>query len=293
MRDRLAVVCPAKINLTLEVLGRRADGYHELRTIFQAISLADDLVLRRGAGGAPLTVTGVWVPVEGNLCLRAVAEFRRHREVPTDVTMHLHKRIPVGAGLGGGSSDAAGVLVGLDHWFGPVGDELLLELAASLGSDVPFCLRGGTALGQGRGEVLERLPWSGLTWLVVARPGLQVSTAAAYGGLRPEDFTDGEHTAAWVTGLRRGCSLPPLAGGLYNAFERTVLEAFPEIALVKGRLLEAGAEAALLAGSGAAVFGLFANEQSARRAAAALGSRGLWSAAAMTLPDGAQVIGET
>lgn len=284
----LRVRCWAKVNLSLEILGRRADGFHELRTVFQTVGLADDLTLTRGSGTA-LIVSGIPVPVEGNLCLRAVELFARHAPVPADLTLALHKRIPVGAGLGGGSSDAAGTLVGLDHWFGPLAPETLHGLAAELGSDVAFFLHGGTALGQGRGELLQPVAEPSESWLVITRPDLHVSTAAAYRALTPADFTAGERTVALQAVLGPGCGLRQVAAELYNAFERPVLAEYPAIAAAKAQLLQAGAEAALLSGSGAAVFGLCADEVSARAVADRLSAAGLWAVAAPTVTGGPHV----
>lgn len=289
MTASLVVKCPAKVNLTLEVLGRRPDGYHELRTVFQAIGLFDELALTRGAAAEPLVVSGFAVPVADNLCLRALAAFRELRPVPEDLVLRLHKRIPVGAGLGGGSSDAAGVLVALDRWFGPVGAEALGQMAATLGSDVAFFLHGGTMLGQGRGEVLSALKPLPPTWLVVAWPQRQLSTPAAYAALRPEDFTAGEYTRALAGALESACGLRELAHGMYNAFEGPVLALWPEIAQARQALLRAGASAALLAGSGAAVFGLFPGPAPAQRAARELRQTGLWATAAVTISGGVEV----
>ncbi|NPV46170.1 MAG: 4-(cytidine 5'-diphospho)-2-C-methyl-D-erythritol kinase [Armatimonadetes bacterium] len=289
MTVSLAVRCPAKVNLTLEVLGRRPDGYHELRTVFQAISLADELVLVRDRAADPLVVSGFATPVADNLCLQALAAFRELRPVPDDLVLRLHKRIPVGAGLGGGSSDAAGVLVALDRWFGPVGDEALRQLASALGSDVAFFRHGGTMLGQGRGEVLSALPSLPPTWLVVAWPQQHLSTREAYAALRPEDFTAGAHTTALVRALETGCGLRELAEGMYNVFERPVLKLCPQIAQAKHGLLRAGSQAALLSGSGAAVFGVFPGAASAQRAALELRQAGLWATAAVTISGGVEV----
>jgi 4-diphosphocytidyl-2-C-methyl-D-erythritol kinase len=291
MSKRLRVVCPAKINLSLEVLGRRPDGYHELRTVFQAVSLADELVLEQ-SGGPALTVQGVLVPVDDNLCLQAVREFRQQYEVPDPLSMHLNKMIPAGAGLGGGSSDAAGTLAGLAAWHGAVPPEKLRAMGARLGSDVAFFLEGGTALGQGRGEVLTSLPAPEPSWLVIARPDLQVSTAEAYQALCPEDFTGGEQTEALVAAMGAGYGLRHLAGHLYNAFTRAVVDLYPPIGAAHSAFVQAGAQAALLCGSGAAVFGLFVDEPAAREAEAAVRREGLWAAAAVTIGLGVQVIGE-
>ena len=291
MNEPLRVTCFAKINLTLEILGKRSDGYHELRTVFQTVSLADTLHVSERPEGTELTVTGLPVPVAGNLCLRALEVFSQRVAPAGGVRLALDKHIPVGAGLGGGSSDAAGVLAALDRWRGPYSRPLLNLLAAQLGSDVAFFLYGGTALGQGRGEVLEPLPALTGDWLVIARPELHVSTAAAYQGLEPSDFTGGEHTAALAAALKRGCGLRESASHLYNSFERTVLRQYPAIAAVKARLRDTGAEAVLLSGSGAAVFGLCADEPTARQIAARLTREGVWAVAACTVAAGPVVQG--
>lgn len=291
MNQPVRVRCYAKINLTLEILGKRPDGFHELRTVFQTVSLADELAASETRGASAMTVTGIPVPVEDNLCLRAVEVFSDRVAPAGNVSVALDKHIPVGAGLGGGSSDAAGMLAALDYWYGPYSRPLLGSLAAQLGSDVPFFLDGGTALGQGRGEVLQPLPPLTGDWLIIARPELHVSTAAAYGGLTAGDFTGGEHTAALVSALERGCDLRELASHLYNGFERTVLQQYPAIVAVKERLQDVGAEAALLSGSGAAVFGLCADELTARQSAARLAAEGLWAVAACTVTGGPVVQG--
>ncbi|MEN6643581.1 MAG: 4-(cytidine 5'-diphospho)-2-C-methyl-D-erythritol kinase [Armatimonadia bacterium] len=204
--NSVRVCCSAKINLTLEIIGRRADGYHELRTIFQSVSLSDELVIERGAESRHPTVTmiGSPAPVGMDLCDRAARAYFEATDWRHDVTIGLHKHIPVGAGLGGGSADAAGTLLGLATLHGQPDLESLHDLAAAIGSDVPFFLQGGTALGTGRGECLEPLPPLTEGWLVIAKPSLSVSTREAYGLLRAKDYSDGSRTARCVETLRRG-----------------------------------------------------------------------------------------
>lgn len=300
--NTVRVCCPAKINLTLEIIGRRADGYHELRTIFQSVSLSDELVIERGAESRHPTVTmiGSPAPVGMDLCDRAARAYFETTNCPHDVTIGMHKHIPVGAGLGGGSADAAGTLLGLATLHGQPDLPNLHQLAAAIGSDVPFFLQGGTALGTGRGECLEPLPPLTEGWLVIAKPALSVSTKEAYGLLRPEDYSDGSRTARCTELLRRGRShsapdlrsgsaLRELAPDLYNGFARAVEERWPDTRALRERLLLLGAQTALLSGSGAAVFGVFDDEPAAVAASAACNADGTWAVVARPTTCGATV----
>jgi 4-diphosphocytidyl-2-C-methyl-D-erythritol kinase len=288
MSETLRVCCPAKINLSLEILGRRPDGYHELRTVFQAVSLADELTVTVG-GRSEFKVTGLPVKVDSNLCLTALAEFQQAVPDLPPVSLHLHKVIPWGAGLGGGSSDAAGTLAALAHWHGEVLPETLHALATRLGSDVAFFLQGGTMLGEGRGEVLEPLPAPAEGILVIAKPAPVVPTPRAYGLLKPQDFTDGSHTEALIEQLQTGCGLREMAPSLYNGFARVVEQRWPPIRQLRERLLASGASAALLSGSGAAVFGVYDDPLIAQAAVTALGDEGIWAVTARPVSHGAKV----
>jgi len=290
--NSVRVSCPAKINLTLEIMDRRADGYHELRTIFQSVSLSDELVIERGTASRhpAVTMIGSPAPVGMDLCDRAARAYFSATGWRHDVTIRLHKHIPVGAGLGGGSTDAAGTLLGLAALHGQPDLPALHDLAAAIGSDVPFFIKGGTALGTGRGECLEPLPPLTEGWLVIAKPALSVSTREAYGLLGPEDYSDGSHTARCAELLRRGglhsgrdshlgCALRELAPDLYNGFARAVEERWPDTRALRERLLLRGARTALLSGSGAAVFGVFDDEPAAASASATLNAEGTWAVA--------------
>ncbi len=250
---------PAKINLALEVLGRRADGYHEVRTVLQAVDLADELrVSARGDGGTGVALRvdpAGSAPEEGNLVL-AAARLLGADQLP-GVSIALTKRIPVAAGLGGGSSDAAAALLALRHLHGvSTGDEELSALAAKLGSDVPFFLSGGTALGTGRGEQLSPLPPPVDRFAVLAWPNapeLENKTARLYKLLRPEHYTDGAATEEVVRRLRAGVSLD---GALYNVFDAVAGQAHDAYEAMRERFLEAGARQPTLCGSGPAMFAL-------------------------------------
>lgn len=288
MTDCLRVTCPAKVNLSLEVLGRRPDGYHDLRTVFLAVDLADTLVLRPSAQ-LSLQVSGVPVPVAGNLCLRAAEKLAEAVGRPLPAALELEKRIPVGAGLGGGSSDAAGVLVGLAEMSGLAVDEALAVVAAELGSDVPFFLQGGLQVGEGRGERLVPVTPVPEGWLVLTRPESPISTAEAYGLLTPADYTAGEHTERLLDGLLKSLRLQEVAPDLYNVFARPVGERWPETIRLQDQLLSAGAAGALLSGSGSAVFGLFASANESQAAVRRLAKAGYWAVTARPRSGGVEV----
>lgn len=293
------VLCPAKINLTLEILGKRPDGYHELRTIFQAVSLYDELTVTPAARDS-LTVTGLaGAPAdETNLCLRALELVRQERRTDLHVAVALHKRIPTQAGLGGGSSDAAGMLAALAvvaRFIAPdtprcaSGRDESRHCAARLGSDVAFFLHGGAMVGAGRGEVLEPVAPLSAGGIVLAKPEVGVGTAQAYGLITPRDYTDGGYTARCAACLQAGCALPEVAPKLYNAFAGPIERLDAGIAAVRQRLLTLHAQAALLCGSGAAVFGLYDDFDHAERSAAVLRGEGLWAEAVRPVAHGLRV----
>ena len=263
----------AKVNLRLDVLGRRADGYHELRTIFQAISLHDILTLEiKREPGIDLRIAGnsqlAGEPGKDNLVYRAIEELGREIGFQHGVRAALTKRIPVGRGLGGGSSDAAAALLGLLRLTGKrVAAARLLEIASSLGADVPFFLHGGRALGIGRGDEIYPLPDAARrTVLVISPHDIAVPTKDAYQWLS-EELTNGEDP----TKLMRFCALcwSPQGGVLSNDFEAAVFPRYPRLAAIKRELLQQGAAEASLAGSGSAVFGVYQHPAKARRAARA------------------------
>lgn len=267
---------PAKLNLTLEVLGRRADGYHDLLSALQAIDLRDKLTIAP-AESLELKCSRPDLSDEANLAYRAAAQLRAEAGVSLGARITLEKRIPVAAGLGGGSADAAAVLVGLATLWGlrwPT--TRLAALAARLGSDVPFFLGSPTALAAGRGERLMALPALPAHWAVVACPvpcaAPPDKTRRLYAALRPEDFRDGSATHAVAAAIEAGAPLDPRH--LVNSFERAAREEFPEVASATERMLAAGAPWVRLAGSGPCLFTLLrADGEDSRRSAAALAER--------------------
>ena len=264
----------AKVNLRLEVLGKRADGYHELRTIFQTVTLCDTLRFRPSRGaGIELQIEGnaqlLQEAVEKNLVYRAVDALRRELKIRSGVEILLKKRIPAGRGLGGGSSDAAAALLGYRQLLRKkVGAGRLLELAAELGADVPFFLWGGRALGIGKGDEIYPLPdIPGLTLLIVSPKDIRVATPDAYRWLHAPELASLTKSAANHK-LFEFCALCWSTQGerLANSFEGAVYQRHPRLYQIRRELLQRGASEALLAGSGSAVFGIFPSPAKARRA---------------------------
>ena len=257
----LTVQAPAKLNLTLEVLGKRDDGYHEIRSVVQTISLSDLLHFEPATGTVYESDSAEWL-AENSLVSKAVELVRSETGHTGGLKVMVEKRIPLMSGLGGDSSDAAAVLKGLDQfWALNLGPEKLHELASSLGSDVPLFLHGGTVLMEGRGERITPLPPLPAMWVVLALPEIQVEpgkTARAYAGLAAGDFTDGQSTDQLVKLLKTGEYLTPSL--LFNAFERSTFAAYPELVTCRELMAAAGAENIHLAGSGPALFTLAAQK---------------------------------
>jgi 4-diphosphocytidyl-2-C-methyl-D-erythritol kinase len=266
----------AKINLRLEVIGKRTDGFHELRTIFQTISLRDEVRLKSvRKPGIALTVSGnnslSNEPVEKNLVYRAVDALRHELRVAGGVAVELHKTIPAGRGLGGGSSDAAAALIGYLRLANKkLPRQRLFELAATLGADVVFFLEGGRALGIGKGDEIYPLPdLPPLHLLLVSPREIHVPTADAYRWLNAPRMDAPQLTNSPGNSKLHGfCALAwSLQGSpLLNDFEEAVFQQHPRLAAIKRDLLQNGASEALLAGSGSAVFGVFPSPAKARRA---------------------------
>jgi 4-diphosphocytidyl-2-C-methyl-D-erythritol kinase len=257
----------AKINLALSVLGRRTDGYHDIRTIFQSISLCDELEFRDSPQLQLQCENLRDIRPQDNLVWKAASLFASTLGKERGVSIVLKKRIPAGAGLGGGSSNAAVTLLALRRfWNVEMPDTDLVALAAELGSDVPFFLSGGTALGVGRGENINPLPDIPSEHLVVVFPGIHVSTAEAYRSLNLglTSSTEDHRIQRFCGQVRDG---KRSLTGIFNDFEVSILAAYPPILEAKNFLEARGAMASLLSGSGSSVFGFFPDEESAFAAA--------------------------
>ena len=281
------MIASAKVNLTLEVLGKRSDGYHEIATVMQTVDLADRLVLEE-AEELTLSASSPEVPSDGgNLALRAAAALRVAAKVDRGVRIRLEKRVPVAAGLGGGSADAAGVLLGLNRLWGvrwPV--VRLAEIAVTLGTDVPFFLRGGVAVGTGRGETLKAISGAPLA-LVLVNPGTPLSTAAVYGRVEPAMFSDGGRTRDMVAGLKTRRPAV-IAERLYNGLEAAAMAVNPAVTRIRAALVAAGALGAVMSGSGPTVFGVARSFEQARQIRARL-SRASWACWAVRTVSGPAV----
>ena len=259
----------AKINLSLRILGRRADGYHEVRTILQTVSLADELrFCARASEEILLSCNDPEIPPgEENLIIRAARALRNRFDVRAGATIQLEKRIPTKGGLGGASSNAAITLLGLARlWSVDISLSDLMEIGATLGADVPFFLLGGRALATGRGTDLKALPDGDRKYLVIISPNATVSTARAFEALKAPALTTFNDDS--ILSISRAEELSDLSHLCvpHNDFEEVILAAEPEIERARKSLLEVGAGGSLLAGSGSSVFGIFDNKQAQERA---------------------------
>lgn len=257
----------AKVNLLLRILGKRDDGFHELFTVFQTVSLHDTLHFEE-AGDLELTCDDSRVPTDDrNLIIQAATALRQRLGVGHGARIHLEKRIPSPGGLGGGSSNAVVALIGLKRlWSVPVSDTDLLSIAEELGSDVPFFLYGGTAIGTGRGEKIEQVADARGENLLIVTPEVAVSTRSAFAALESANLTNADTESILTVCRNEAKSLDLLHSALTNDFSQTVLASHPEIKRVRETLLSLGAVNAELSGSGASVFAVF-DKQETRQAA--------------------------
>lgn len=247
----------AKINLTLEVLSKRPDGYHEISTILQTVSLADTLTFEPNKTlDFSCDISSLQTP--DNLVLKAARLLQLTTDSNLAATIHLTKKIPIASGLGSGSTDAAATLNGLNQlWELNLSLNKLTDLAAKLGSDVPFFLHRGTALAQGRGEQIAPLPPTPQLWLVLLEPLIEPvpnKTAQLYSQLNPSHFTSGQFTQRLVAHLSHGGKVED--SFLFNVFEQVAFDFFPRLSEYRSSLLKAGARSVHLAGSGPALFAL-------------------------------------
>ena len=267
----------AKLNLTLDILGRRPDGYHEMRMVMQSVSLCDHLQIQTCSGSGEIRVTTdkSYLPGgEKNLAgkaARLLLERLERRDL--DVSIQIEKQIPVGAGLGGGSADAAAVLRGLNALLDcPLTLAELEELGAEAGSDVPFCVRGGTVLAGGRGEKMQTLAPLPPCGLVLCKPDFSVSTAELFALADTRGVTAHPDTGGMLDALRAG-DLAGISHRLYNVFEEITQRGAEEIREIRGSLYDCGALGTVMSGTGPTVFGIFHSEAAAEAAAAGLRSR--------------------
>ena len=276
----------AKINLGLDVLGKREDGYHEVRMIMQTIRMYDQLDMRKSVEpGIHLTTNKKYIPVdENNLVWRAAKLMMDTCGIIEGVSIHLHKVIPVAAGMAGGSSDAAATLVGMNRLFHcGLSKEKLMELGVQIGADVPYCVLRGTALAEGIGEKLTVLPPMPDCWILIGKPGISVSTKYVYTTL--DLNTDTVHPD--IDGMKKALE----DGNLYGITERmgnvlqdVTIPAYPEVERIKEQMKALGAVNAMMSGSGPTVFGIFDNEEKAQEACQKLRESGSCQQEFLTVP---------
>ncbi len=272
MIDKTTQRAYAKINIGLDVLRRRADGYHEVKMIMQTVDIYDELVLeRRKQPGIELRMDNSDLPSGGdNLICRAADLLFREKEITGGVNISLTKRIPIAAGMAGGSADAAAALRGVNELF-DLGYSLkeLQALGVGLGADIPYCLAGGTMLSEGIGEILTPLPAPPAAHLVIAKPDVNVSTAFVYGNLHADRLAWHPDIDGMIAALQKG-DLDGITGRLGNVLETVTVKAHPVIEQIRELLRKQGAENALMSGSGPTVFGIFKEKETAARAAEAV-----------------------
>lgn len=276
----------AKINLHLDVVGRMDGGYHRMETVMQTVSLHDTVtVIPKDSTGFSVSCDQEGVPTdERNLAVRAALLFAERTGFSGGAQIRIEKRIPMAAGLAGGSADAAATLLALNRLHGePLSLDELCALGARLGADVPFCIAGGTAYADGRGDVLHLFPEMPPCYLTVACGGEGVSTPWGYGLLDRlyQDFgEESSYTPRTTDGLKQALlarDLTAIAKNLYNIFEGPVLAERPVATAIRSKLLEMGAVGAMMSGSGPSVFGLFFTEEAAQRAAEAIQAMGYFA----------------
>jgi 4-diphosphocytidyl-2-C-methyl-D-erythritol kinase len=259
----MKILAPAKINLRLEVLRKRDDGYHEIRGIFQKINLADEIEISLTHGtGITLSCSDPELPAgKENLAFKAADLILSQTKRKTGIKITIDKKIPLSSGLGGGSSNAASVLIALNQMLGlnlPLGQ--IMEMGKRLGADVPFFLFGKTALATGIGEKLQEMFIKPRLFLVLVNPGIPISTAFAYQRLNRELTKRTNNTINIFTKIEELNDLIPL---LSNDFEEVIFPLYPEIKEIKGRLILEGARGSLMSGSGSTVFGIFGSRKEA------------------------------
>lgn len=257
----LYVKAPAKINLTLDVLYKRPDHYHEVEMVMTTVDLADRIGLESRADGLiKILSTNGFIPNDNrNLAYQAAQLMKDTYNIAAGVTISIEKEIPIAAGLAGGSSDAAATLKGLNNLWGlNLSMDTLAELGAKIGSDVSFCVYGGTALATGRGEKIQHLPAPPTCWVVLAKPKIGVSTAQVYGGLNIDEI-EHPNTKQVIQAIETN-DYQLMCDSLGNVLESVTFKLHPEVVMIKEQMKRFGADAVLMSGSGPTVFGLVDNE---------------------------------
>ena len=272
--DSIVLKSFGKINLGLDVVRRRPDGYHEVRMIMQTVGLCDTLVMKKTAGKAVTMRCDLsFLPTDRKNLVYQEAELMKEKyHISSGITVDLKKRIPVAAGMAGGSSNCAAAIKGMNELFGlNLSKEEMCEIGVLLGADVPYCIWGGTALAEGIGEKLTRIPSIPDCWILIAKPGISVSTAFAYKNLKLDQLERHPDIDGMIRDLEEQ-NLDGICSKLENVLETVTIPKHPIIRELKEHLLEHGAEGALMSGSGPTVFGIYKEKRTARKALESLRS---------------------
>lgn len=279
--EEISLQAYAKINLGLDVIRKREDGYHEVRMIMQSISLADTLLLRKSSeAGIFLNshdgTENPDVPMDStNLVYRAIQLLKEEFQITEGIEAVLSKRIPVAAGMAGGSTDAAAALKGMNQLFSlGLSTQELCQRGVRLGADIPYCIQGGTALSEGIGEILTPLPKMPDCYILIAKPPINVSTAFVYGNLKANELTEHPDIDGMIQAIHQQ-DLSGIASRLGNVLETVTIPAYPVISDIKKIMVEYGAMQSLMSGSGPTVFGIFTEEQKAETTAQQIREAGL------------------
>ena len=288
MKDRIQLKALAKINLGLDVLRRREDGYHEVKMIMQTISLHDDLEIRRIKTPEIQVKTNLYyLPTnENNLVYKAAKLLMDEFDIKERVAIQLKKRIPVAAGMAGGSTDGAAVLWGMNQMYGlGLSRQELMERGVKLGADVPYCVQRGTALAEGIGERLSVLPSMPKCTILIAKPGISVSTKFVYENLHANDLKPEQHpdVDSMIEAMKEK-NLDLLCERMGNVLETVTIPAYPVIQEIKKHMMACGAAGAMMSGSGPTVFGIFHSPMQAKAAMKDLKVNGLAKQLYLTTP---------
>ena len=277
MSDSLKLKALAKVNLGLDVLGVRENGYHDVRRVMQTIYLYDNVTIRKTEEpGIQLKTNLFYLPVdEKNIAYKAAKLLMDEFEIESGVEIILDKRIPVAAGMAGGSSNAAAVLVGMNRLFQlGLKDQELMERGVQLGADVPYCIMRGTVLAEGIGEILSPLPPLPKCYVLVAKPGISVSTKMVYEKLDSHEIDEHPDIDGIIAGLEEG-NLKKIADAMGNVLERVTIEEYPIIEEIKEIMKDSGALNAMMSGSGPTVFGIYDDKVLAKQAQQKIKKSGL------------------
>ena len=270
--DRLELKALGKINLGLDVLGRRENGYHDVRMVMQTVYLYDRIIMKKSkTPGIRLETNLYYLPVnENNLAYQAAQMLMDEFHIEEGVSIQLDKHIPVAAGMAGGSSNAAAVLFGMNRMFSlGLSQKELMERGVKLGADVPYCIMRGTVLAEGIGEILTPLSPMPKCYVLIAKPAISVSTKMVYEKLDSHEIEDHPDIDGILAGLKAG-DLKKVAGSMGKVLERVTVDAYPVIDQIKKMMIKEGALNAMMSGSGPTVFGIFEEKATARKAADAI-----------------------